>query len=88
MGLIVLVAILAPLIAPYPPDETDLSRVLVPPGSGHLLGTDGIGRDMLSRLIYGARISLTVAGLGMICSILIGIFTGMLAVFGGRVSDQ
>jgi peptide/nickel transport system permease protein len=87
MGLIVLVAILAPLVAPYPPDETDLSRVLVPPGSGHLLGTDGIGRDMLSRLIYGARISLTVAGLGMICSILIGIFTGMLAVFGGRASE-
>jgi peptide/nickel transport system permease protein len=87
MSLIVLVAILAPLVAPYPPDQVDLSRVLVPPGSEHLMGTDGIGRDMMSRLIYGARISLTVSGLGMICSILIGIFAGMLAVFGGRVSE-
>lgn len=86
-GLIVLAAILAPLIAPYPPDETDLASVLVSPGGGHLAGTDGIGRDVLSRLIYGARISLTVAGLGMICSIAVGIGAGMLAVFGGRAAE-
>ena len=87
IGVIVLAAILAPLIAPYPPQEIDLEQVLAAPGSAHLLGTDGIGRDILSRLIYGARISLTVSGLGMLCSISLGIVAGMLAVFGGRVSE-
>ena len=87
IGIIILAAVLAPWIAPYPPQETDLTNVLAPPSAAHLAGTDGIGRDMLSRLMYGARISLTVSGLGMICSILIGIGTGMLAVFGGRTSE-
>jgi peptide/nickel transport system permease protein len=87
IGLIVLAAVLAPLISPHPPQEIDLEQVLAAPGSTHFLGTDGIGRDILSRLIYGARISLTVSGLGMLCSITIGIVAGMLAVFGGRVAE-
>src|SRR6187551_724267 len=53
----ILVAILAPLLAPFRPDFVDVTQRLLPPSSLHWLGTDTLGRDVLSRLIYGARIS-------------------------------
>lgn len=87
LGIVVLVALLAPLLAPYRPQDTDLTMVLTSPGSAHLAGTDGIGRDVLARLMYGARVSLVVSGLGMACSITIGVLAGMVAVFGGRVAE-
>ena len=55
---LVAVALLAPLLAPYPPDETDILSASQAPSGGHLLGTDALGRDLLSRLIYGTRLSL------------------------------
>jgi peptide/nickel transport system permease protein len=89
---IIAVALLAPLIAPYDPYEQDLARRLIPPiwyqqGSWtHLLGTDNLGRDYLSRLIYGARISLLIALAVMAISGLIGSTLGLAAgYFGGRV---
>ena len=71
-----LAAILAPAIAPYPPNAVHVSVRLLPPSAQHLLGTDGLGRDVLSRLLFGARISLmtgvVVAGIGALVGTLIG----------------
>jgi peptide/nickel transport system permease protein len=89
---IVAVALLAPLIAPYDPYDQDLARRLIPPiwyeqGKwAHLLGTDNLGRDYLSRVIYGARISLLIGIAVMVISGLIGSSLGLVAgYFGGRV---
>jgi oligopeptide transport system permease protein len=80
------VAVFAPLIAPAPYDYAVISDVLQPPSAQHLLGTDEVGRDLLSRLIYGARTSmsvgLAVAGLGTLIGLLLG---GTAGWFGGRV---
>ena len=89
---IVLIAILAPLLAQHDPYETDLTRRLLPPfwhGDSvpeHILGTDKVGRDYLSRLIYGARVSLAIGVLTVMISGVIGSTLGLLAgYFGGRV---
>lgn len=92
LGTIMLLAILAPLISPHDPYAQDVSTRLVPPlwqhkGSWeHLLGTDKLGRDYLSRLLYGARVSLTIGLVSVMLSGFIGITLGVLAgYFGGRV---
>jgi peptide/nickel transport system permease protein len=89
---IVLVALLAPLIAPHDPYAQDLGRRLIPPvwyAKGnwtHLLGTDNLGRDYLSRAIYGARISLLIGASVMVISGVIGLALGLTAgYFGGRI---
>lgn len=83
---ICVVAILAPVISPYPFDEQFLDRVLSSPSSRHWLGTDSLGRDMLARLIYGARVSMTVGIVTAVISLLIGTVYGALAGwFGGWV---
>ena len=94
VGVMVLVAIFAPLLVPYDPYLQDLAKRTIPPvwdarGSWeHVLGTDHLGRDYLSRLMYGAQVSLMIgfgaAGLGCIIGVLIGLAAGYL---GGRV-DQ
>jgi len=91
---IIALALLAPLIAPHDPYEQDLARRLIPPiwyGQGrwaHPLGTDNLGRDYLSRVIYGARISLLIGVAVMVISGLIGTTLGLLAgYFGGRVDS-
>lgn len=92
LGLIVLMALVAPLIAPYDPYAQALDARLLPPvwyegGSWeHFFGTDQNGRDYLSRLIYGARISLTIGFLAAIISGVIGTVMGVAAgYFGGRI---
>jgi peptide/nickel transport system permease protein len=89
---IFMVALLAPWLAPHDPFAQDLSRRLIPPvwhesGSwNHVLGTDQIGRDYLSRLIYGSRISLLIGATAAAMSAIIGTTLGLLAgYFGGRV---
>jgi peptide/nickel transport system permease protein len=89
---IALVALLAPLIAPHDPYAQDLGRRLIPPvwyAKGnwtHLLGTDNLGRDYLSRAIYGARISLLIGASVMVISGVIGLALGLTAgYFGGRI---
>jgi peptide/nickel transport system permease protein len=90
---IVLVAIFAPLLAPHDPNAIDLAHRLAPPAwsaggtSGHLLGTDHLGRDMLSRVIYGARVALLVGGLAVIGAGLIGVTIGLLAGYFRGVFD-
>mgnify|MGYP005928983333 FL=1 len=82
----IIVAIFAPLLAPYDPVKQDLANMLQTPGPKHLLGTDEMGRDILSRIIYGARISMKVGfyavGVAFVIGIPLGIFAGY---FGGKV---
>lgn len=83
---LILTAILAPWLAPYDPYKMDMTQVLQQPSFQHLLGTDSVGRDNLSRVIYGARVSLIVAigaiGMSAIIGEVLGIFA---AYFGGAV---
>ncbi|GGM02794.1 peptide ABC transporter permease [Pseudooceanicola nanhaiensis] len=88
LAMMVIVAILAPLIAPYDPNTQNLLGRLKPPGTEargtyYLLGSDELGRDLLSRVIYGARVSLSVAVLSVILSGAVGITLGMLAGYRG-----
>jgi peptide/nickel transport system permease protein len=80
-----LVAILAPAIAPYAPNEVDLSARLASPSGRHWLGTDEFGRDVLSRIMHGARVSLAAglgaAGLGTAAGVLFGLLGGYLGGF-------
>ncbi len=86
VGLVLFAAIFAPWIAPYSPIELDVVQMLQGPSASHWLGTDEVGRDVLSRTIYAARISMEVAliavGVGLIGGTLIGI---VAAYFGGLV---
>jgi peptide/nickel transport system permease protein len=84
--ILMLVAIFAPWIAPYPPGLTDLRSVVKPPSMEHLLGTDQLGRDILSRIIYGTRTSLEIGFAAVFSSAIIGILMGLAAAhFGGIV---
>ncbi len=85
--LIALAAIFAPLLTVFDPAEQDLFAIAQPPGNGHLLGTDELGRDLLARLLYGGRISLTVGVVSAIISTLIGVVVGALAGYYGGWLD-
>ena len=61
--ILIFIAIFAPLIAPYDPLYTDISQKLQLPSKIHILGTDHMGRDVFSRLVYGTRLSLTISGI-------------------------
>lgn len=95
VGLYVLVAILAPVIAPYDPLAQDVVDALTAPSAAHWLGTDELGRDVLSRLLHAARIDLLVGFLGAALPAVLGTFLGAVAGFRGgwldgtimRVSD-
>ena len=101
VGLVLLVALLAPWLAPYPPDLTDNTVFLTPPfwqtggSAAHLLGTDAIGRDVLSRLMHGARLSLVIGiavvsisvVLGTVLGLLAGYFKGLLEIAIMRMMD-
>jgi peptide/nickel transport system permease protein len=83
----IFVATLAPLIAPANPAAIDLNHRLAPPNAAHWLGTDELGRDILSRVIYGARLSLIVAVSVVSCSSFLGIVVGGIAGYYGGVLD-
>jgi peptide/nickel transport system permease protein len=76
-----LVAIFAPLLAPYDPLAQDVLHSLAPPSAEHLLGTDGLGRDLLSRLLYGARIDLLLGAAATGLALVLGTTLGLLAGF-------
>lgn len=90
-GLVILLALslasaLAPLLAPYDRDATDVLHVEEPPSAAHLLGTDELGRDVLSRLLWGGRVSLSVGVVSVTLSVGIGTVLGALAgYYGGWV---
>ena len=84
--LLLCAAAAAPLIAPYDPVAIDLANAKQPPGSRHPLGTDTLGRDMLSRIIYGGRISLLIGLSATLVSLCIGLGAGLTAGYcGGRI---
>ncbi len=84
----VVVAIFAPLLAPYEPSATDVSALLKPPLSeGHLLGTDQLGRDVFSRVVYGARVDLSMGLIGVIAPFVVGILLGVVAGYAGGKVD-
>src|SRR5690349_13992831 len=77
--LIALAAIFAPIVAPYSPTEYHPALVAQPPTRAHLLGTDELGRDILSRVIYGARVSLAVGVAAILLGGVLGTFLGTIA---------
>ena len=84
--LVVLMAIMAPLLAPFEPSKINFSDKLLPPGLTHLMGTDELGRDIFSRVIYGARTSLVIGVSVLVLSVLIGVPIGLVSgYFGGRI---
>jgi peptide/nickel transport system permease protein len=94
VGFTLLVAIFAPLFATHDPFAQDLSKRLIPPSwmeggrEGHPFGTDGLGRDYLARLVYGARISMLIGIMTVVTSGLIGITLGVVGgFFGGKIDD-
>ena len=89
LGLLVATAVGAPWLAPRDPARNDLTNALRPPGSpGFLLGTDNLGRDILSRVIWGSRISLMVGVIVQIVAVSLGTLLGLLGGFyGGRTDD-
>lgn len=80
LGVVVFCAVFANIVAPYDPYATDLAKKFLPPSSDHLLGTDHLGRDVLSRLIYGTRMSLLsvllISGLILLSSVTVGCIAG------------
>lgn len=85
--LFVVLALFGPVLAPHDPAAINLSNRLSPPGAQWLLGTDALGRDILSRLLHGARWSLGLAFLISIIGLLIGTLVGLIAAQGGRLVD-
>jgi len=89
--IILIIGIFATLLAPYPEDAgliVNFSERLLPPSRSHLLGTDDIGRDVLSRIIFGIRISLSLAGIVLVMSLPIGVFLGVFAAYFGGWTEQ
>jgi len=87
LGLFLLVALAAPLIAPYDPIYQDATVRLSLPSLAHPFGTDNFGRDILSRVIWGTRIDLQIAVIGVVFPFLIGTFIGTIAGFFGGIVD-
>lgn len=94
VGLVLLVAIVGPYLAPADPIAQDISQRLRPPiweaggSSAHILGTDQLGRDLLSRLIYGARISLTISIGASVFATIVGVFLGLISGYYGGWLDE
>lgn len=87
LGWIALAA-LAPLLTPYDPIAVDVMQALKPPSTEHWLGTDAIGRDILTRIIYGARYDLAMAFFGVVGPIILGTAIGLVSgYFGGRIDS-
>lgn len=85
--IIIVIAILAPVLAPHDPYESVLREAYQAPGPGHLCGTDAMGRDLFSRILYGARISISSSFILVCIVLIIGTLLGMLAGFFGGVTD-
>ena len=83
-----LAAIFADLLAPYDPNAINILTKLQGPSSAHWLGTDQLGRDTLSRLIFGARIAFIVAAVAIGCAVVIGVLLGSIAGYGGKWLDS
>ena len=81
-------AVAAPTIAPYDPVEQNLDQRFSPPARSHLLGTDNLGRDVLSRIIYGSRSALLVGIVAVVISVLLGSLVGLVAALSNELTDN
>ncbi|MDQ2745373.1 MAG: ABC transporter permease [Chloroflexota bacterium] len=81
IAIMVLTALFSALLSPYNPSTQDYSHLVQPPGSGHLLGTDDLGRDVLSRIIYGARVSVASSIVPVAIALGVGVPLGLIAGF-------
>lgn len=88
IAIVVVAAVAAPLLAPYDPNRQSLRERLQPPSQTHLLGTDALGRDQLSRLLYGARISLLVGVVATAIAAVLGGLLGLVAGYYGGFLDN
>ncbi|GAA1924728.1 dipeptide/oligopeptide/nickel ABC transporter permease/ATP-binding protein [Microbacterium aoyamense] len=79
LGLVILIAIIGPLIAPYNPNPPSLQLILAPPSPEHLLGADGAGRDVLSRLLVATQMTIAAALVAVVTSLVIGVASGLIA---------
>lgn len=95
IAFIMLMAVFAPLIAPFDPESIDVKSILLPPSSTHWMGTDGLGRDVFSRMLFGARVSLMVGivavgiatAIGIVLGSVSGYYRGWVDVFIMRLVD-
>jgi oligopeptide transport system permease protein len=87
LTVMVLLALVTPLIAPYAYDEQDLVLGASPPGARHWLGTDQLGRDLLTRILYGGRVSLLVGFAATAVSLVVGVLYGAVAGYAGGRTD-
>ena len=88
VGALVTVAVLAPMLAPWDPNKLDTKRILAPPSRSHWLGTDQLGRDVLSRVLHGSRISLAVGFVSVGIATVIGVVLGSAAGYQGGAVDN
>ena len=88
VGGVTLLSVFAPLFAPHDPSSMDLDAILVGPSAAHWLGTDGLGRDILSRLLYGGRVSLWVGFVAVGISVSIGTTLGLIAGYFRGLVDE
>lgn len=88
VAVLVFLAVLAPLLAPHDPNRPDTRKILIPPSSKHWLGTDPLGRDVLSRVLYGSRVSLAVGFVSVGIAVLIGVLLGTAAGYHGGIVDN
>src|SRR5215475_1652176 len=84
---LVTLAVLAPVLAPWDPNRPDTKKILTPPSRSHWLGTDPLGRDVLSRVLYGSRVSLAVGFVSVGIATMIGILLGATAGYQGGFVD-
>jgi len=85
--LLVLLVLVGPILSPYNPEHTNLNLRYEPPSARHVMGTDSLGRDLLTRIMFGGRVSLTIGVLAMAVAITLGVVLGGLAGFYGGVAD-
>ncbi|HQY31291.1 MAG TPA: ABC transporter permease, partial [Thermomicrobiales bacterium] len=83
-----IIALLAPLIAPYGKNDIDLFNITAPASRAHWLGTDALGRDVLTRLMYGGRLSLLIGILSAVIAVVIGVIIGAISGFYGGLIDS
>jgi peptide/nickel transport system permease protein len=87
VGILVVLSVIQPIISPYDPWEQNLLNTLATPDSDHLMGTDALGRDLYSELLYGLKLALIVGICTMLGSLIVGVALGAIAGFRGRFSD-
>jgi peptide/nickel transport system permease protein len=83
-----LAAIFAPYISPWDPEKTNLDAMLQPPSAQHIMGTDELGRDLLTRILYGGRVSLSIGVMAMALAVVVGAIVGGVAGFYGGWVDN